>query len=273
MEFLERLDKAKPGEKELVLVWLGQAGFLIKTQGGKIILIDPYLTDYANRILGRENGQSFRRMTAPLFDPEKIHADVLLCSHEHPDHLDIDAMPGLLKKADIKCYTNITSINELEKNGIDASRFNVLKKGMNVIPDEFNLTAVDCDHGDLAPEALGLLLDFGFTAIYYSGDTAYNKKRLADALGRHVDTALLPINGAFGNLNAKEAAQLANDLKAKLCIPHHFWTFPAHDAPLGSPRDALETFPVYAPECTLRLAAPGELMVIGAGGALRRSLS
>ncbi|MDR0583083.1 MAG: MBL fold metallo-hydrolase, partial [Treponema sp.] len=193
MEFLEKLDKAKPGEKELILVWLGQAGFLIKTQGEKIILIDPYLTDYANRILGRENGQSFRRMTAPLFDPKKINADVLLCSHEHQDHLDIDAMPGLLKKADIKCYTNVTSIDELGKNGIDTNRFNVLKKGASVTLDEFNLTAVDCDHGDLAPEALGLILDFGFTVVYYSGDTAYNKKRLGDALNRRVDTALLPI--------------------------------------------------------------------------------
>jgi L-ascorbate 6-phosphate lactonase len=265
MNFLERLDKAKPGEKELVLVWLGQAGFLIKTHGGKIILIDPYLTDYANRSLSKEHGQSFRRMTAPLFAPEQINVDVLLCSHEHQDHLDLDAVPGFLKKADIKCYTNVTSIDELEKNSIDTSRFNVLRKGTTVILDEFNFTAVDCDHGDLAPEALGFILDFGFTVIYYSGDTAYNKKRLADALGRRVDVALLPINGAFGNLNAKEAAMFANDLRAKLCIAHHFWTFPAHDAPLGSPRDALKMFPVHAPECILSLATPGELLVIGSG--------
>jgi L-ascorbate 6-phosphate lactonase len=266
MEFLERLEKVQPGEKELALVWLGQAGFLIKTRKGKIILIDPYLSDYVNRVLQKENGQAFRRMTSPLFDPEKIRADILLCSHEHPDHLDIDALPGLLTNPLLSCYTNSTSIRELEKNGIDVHGFRVLNKGETIKFDEFDLTALDCDHGDLAPEALGLLLDFGFTSVYYSGDTGYNKRRLTEALRRRPDTVLLPINGAFGNLNAFEAAEFARELNARLCIPHHFWTFPLHDSPQGSPRDALEAFPKRAPDCTLRLATPGEILIIGTGG-------
>jgi L-ascorbate 6-phosphate lactonase len=266
MDFLEKFGKVEPEEKEAAVVWIGQAGFLIKTHLKKVILIDPYLSDYANRSLRKENGQGFRRMTAPLFEPDKIKADILLCSHEHQDHLDIDAIPGLLKNETISCYTNVASIGELKKNGIDASRFKVLKKGETYKFDEFILTAADCDHGERTPEALGFMLDFGFSVVYYSGDTSYNKERLGDIINHKVDVALLPINGAFGNLNAKEAAELANDIGAKLCIPHHFWTFPAHSAPMGNPGDALKEFPKHAPYCTLNLATPGMIMIIDQNG-------
>ncbi|MDR1565676.1 MAG: MBL fold metallo-hydrolase [Treponema sp.] len=262
MSFINKLENARPGEKELALVWLGQAGFLIKTHQGKIILIDPYLTDYVNRVLQKDCGQGFRRMAAPLFEPEEIKADILLCSHEHQDHLDIDAMPGLLKNKTMKAYVNIASIGELKKNHLDVSRFSVVTKGNNYPFDEFVLTVTDCDHGSSTPEALGFILDFGFTAVYFSGDTSYNKERLSEVLKRKIDIALLPINGAFGNLNAYEAAELARDTGAKLCIPHHFWTFPAHSAPLGSPGDAIAAFPEKAPQCRLNLATPGEIMTI-----------
>jgi L-ascorbate 6-phosphate lactonase len=269
MDFLDRLAGAKAGTGELILAWLGQAGFLLKTHKGEVILIDPYLSDYVNRILHKENGQGFRRMTAPLFDPEKISADILLCSHEHPDHLDIDSLPGLLKNPGLICYTNGPAIAEVKRNGLDVRRFRELKKKQVLQFTEFELAVTDCDHGDLAPEALGFILDFGFITVYYSGDTGYNKARLSGVLQRGIDVALLPINGAYGNLNAGEAAGLAADLRAKLCIPHHFWTFPAHDAPLGNPAAALEAFPKSAPRCNLRLATPGGLLIIG-GGALVR---
>jgi L-ascorbate 6-phosphate lactonase len=262
MDFLKKLGTIKPAEKEIALVWLGQAGFLIKTHNEKIILIDPYLTDYVNRVLQKKNGQAFRRMTSPLFESGDMQADVLLCSHEHQDHLDIDALPGLLKNKAMKCYTNVASIDELKKNGIDSDRFTVLKKGESTETEEFTLTALDCDHGELTPEALGLMLDFGFVTIYYSGDTGYNKSRLASAITAKPDVALLPINGAFGNLNAEEAAKFACDLEAKLCVPHHFWTFPAHVGPLGTPKDALDAFPKFAPDCALYLATPGTALIV-----------
>jgi L-ascorbate 6-phosphate lactonase len=272
MNFLERLARVQVGENELALSWLAQAGFALKTHGGKVILIDPYLSDYVNRIFQKELGQGFRRMTTPLFEPEDITADVLLCSHEHQDHLDIDSLPGLLKNPRLLCHTNGVSIEEVKKNGLDPQRFRKLEKKQTLSFGDFELTVTDCDHGEATPEALGFILDFGFVTIYYSGDTGYNKERLADALERKTDVALLPINGAYGNLNAREAAQFAADLKAKLCIPHHFWTFPNHDAPLGSPRDALEFFPKFAPDCVLRLMTPGEFILIGPSGAILREI-
>ena len=268
MSFIEKIAKTKPGKDEVALVWLGQAGFLFKTAGGKIILLDPYLTDYTNRVLCAEHGQKFRRMCPSVFGPGEIKADILLCSHEHEDHLDMDAIPVLLKDAKLAAFTNITAKEKLKKAGLtaEAERFTVLKKNEPVQFDEFTLMPLDCDHGEFTPEALGLLLDFGFTSVYYSGDTSYTRARLAAAIAKKPAVSLLPINGAYGNLNAEEAAKFAADLQTRLCVPHHFWTFPAHVGPKGTPLDALEAFPAYAPGCVLSLATPGEVMVLNKNG-------
>ena len=262
-DFLDRLEKVNAKSEELVLSWLGQAGFLIKTAKGKLILIDPYLSDYTNRILCKEHGQAFRRMSAPLFDSDQIRADLLFISHEHPDHCDIDSLPGFLLNPTLACYTNLDSIKEVKKNGLPTDKILDIQKGDVDEFDEFKLTVADCDHGTQSPQAMGFIFDFGFVSVYYSGDTGYNKEKLAAIITRKVDIALLPINGAFGNLNAVESARLADDIGAKLCIPHHFWTFPAHDGPLGSPKDAIESFPKYARDCELRLCTPGEFIFVG----------
>ena len=267
--FLDRLEKASPKSEELALSWLGQAGFLIKTAKGKLVLIDPYLSDYTNRILCNEHGQAFRRMTAPLFDPRQIKADKLFISHEHPDHCDIDSLPSLLANPDLACYMNLDTIMEVQKNGFCADKILEIKKGDTWNFEEFRFIVTDCDHGTQSPGAMGFIFDFGFVSVYYSGDTSYNKERLDTVISGKVDVALLPINGAFGNMNALEAACLANDLEAKLCIPHHFWTFPAHDGPLGSPKDAIESFPKCAPGCELWLGTPGDFLFIGKNGAFQ----
>jgi L-ascorbate 6-phosphate lactonase len=105
---------------------------------------------------------------------------------------------------------------------------------------------------------MGFLFDFGFGRIYYSGDTAYDLEALALALAFRPDVALLPINGAYGNLNAVEAAMLANAVNAKVLIPHHFWTFPIH---MGNPQGLIETLPEHASGCALRILTPGERFV------------
>lgn len=268
MNIWDYLNNKKVHENEIAVCWLGQAGFLLYTHEGKRILIDPYLSDYVNRLFADTEGQKFRRMTPMCIEPEKLHPDILLSSHEHPDHLDIDSIPRLIANSGTRAFVNSVSMKELYNNGISTERFSVLHKQDKIDFGEFVLTVTDCDHGELAPEAMGFYLDFGFLTVYYSGDTALNRDCLKDVIQRKADIALLPINGAFGNLNAKEAAILANDLGAKICIPHHFWTFPAHDADSGGPLDAIRLFPEYAPECRLCLATPGELMVFGQGGGM-----
>ena len=266
MKFWDDLDNRGVAAGEIALWWLGQAGFLIKTHGGKRILIDPYLSDYVNRLLSIEEGQNYRRMTPMWIEPERLEPDILLSSHEHPDHLDIDAIPLLLGNGCMQGFVNGPSMDELKKNGISTDRFQVVRKGDEINLNEFHLTITDCDHGKQCPEALGFYLDFGFLTIYYSGDTGFNLDRLHGVIEKGADVVLLPVNGAYGNLNAREASKLAAALNAKVCIPMHFWTFPAHAAQDGAPGDALREFPSHAPGCDLYLATPGETIIFGQDG-------
>ena len=63
-------------------VWLGQAGFLFKTASGRLVMIDPYLSDRCADLVGLH-----RTFPAPL-QPGELTPDVLLVTHLHDDHLD-----------------------------------------------------------------------------------------------------------------------------------------------------------------------------------------
>ena len=72
MGFLTRFRNTVPGEKEIALFWLGQAGFLIKTSSGHTIAIDPYFSDYVMHSIPEEGSASSasarrpaRRETSP----------------------------------------------------------------------------------------------------------------------------------------------------------------------------------------------------------------
>lgn len=253
MRFIEsvRQTGVKPGEA--ALFWLGQAGFLIKTAEGKQIAIDPYFSDCVQRLIPEE-GLGFKRLTPPVCEASELDLDVLIISHEHNDHFDVDAIKDLVK-AKTKVYTNGLVAEEMERMGFDKAKLHVMKKGQWEEEEEFKILPVDCDHGELAPEALGFILDFGFSRIYYAGDTALTLERLQVPIEMKPEVAILPINGAFGNLDGKEAAKYAGLLKCQVCIPCHFWTFPLHH---GDPQQIIDGIGADAPDCKLVILCQGE---------------
>jgi len=253
--------RVKPGS--ICIVWLGQAGFLLKAPNGKVIAIDPYLTDYVYKLFHKEHGYGFKRMTAPVFRPGDIEIDYLFSSHEHGDHLDVDAVAKLLNNKRTVLFANKESMKIAAEAGVPLDKIKIIRKDMTIDFDEFKLIITTADHGELCRDAMGFIFDFGFVRIYYSGDTAYNKDVLQKAIDVKPEIALLPINGAFGNLNAEEAAKLADDMHSKVCIPHHFWTFPLHKGEKGDPMDAIELFPKFAPDCKLVMLYPGEAYIYG----------
>jgi len=255
MDFLRRVRNATPEQGQFDLFWLGQAGFLIKTAEGRIIAIDPYFSDYVQRAIPEE-GLGFKRLSPPPCRAEEIPFDALLISHEHGDHFDVDSIPAMLESGRTHVYTNKVVYAALLDMDVEEDRLHCMQKGESLdLFGEARLTAVDCDHGELAPEALGFLLDFSFAKVYYAGDTAFTPGRLQAAFDAKPDVAILPINGAYGNLNGVEAARFAGLLCTKVCVPCHFWTFPLHH---GDPQEVIEYLPKLAKDCALQLLCLGE---------------
>ncbi len=83
--------EVRPGT--LTLWWLYQAGLAIKTPGGTIVVVDPYLSDAVLRTY-----QLPRNVPAPL-DPAEVDADALLATHSHADHLDPDSITPFMSHA------------------------------------------------------------------------------------------------------------------------------------------------------------------------------
>ena len=256
MNFVNDFAAAKPAEGQVALFWLGQAGFLFKTASGRAIAIDPYFSDHVMRT---ENNIGFKRMVPPPCAADDIVFDVLLISHEHGDHFDIEAIADMMKNGKTQVYTNAPCAAGMEKMGLDMSRVHVLTKGEKLDIGECSLLPVDCDHGELAPEALGFMLDFGHARVYYAGDTSLTYDRLAVPMQIQPEVAILPINGAFGNLDGYQAAEYAGRLNCKMCIPCHFWTFPLHH---GDPQQIIDSIGEKAPNCQLQLLRQGEYVMI-----------
>jgi L-ascorbate 6-phosphate lactonase len=250
---LLKLDSAVPSGS-LGLWWLGQAGFVFKTSAGKVIYLDPYLSDAAERLFG------FKRLSLPAISAEDVRADILLLTHEHADHLDPDALPVLVRNNSaclIAAPEGCTS--GLNEAGVSAASRLLLEPNQRYELDGVVIHTAPAEHGDLSATALSFVLDFDGIRVFCSGDTAFTPvmhKPLADL---QPDILLPCINGVFGNMNHIDAAMLTQQVKPKIAIPCHFWTFAEQGG--GDPGGFVHACKHFAPETKTQLLKPGELLL------------
>ncbi len=233
---------------EIGVFFLGQAGFILKTPKGELIAVDPYLSDCCNRYFG------FKRLMPYILSPEDLVFDYLVASHAHYDHFDPDSVPALMANGKTQFIGALDTAAECEKLGIK-ERVSFISVGDKVSLGSVTLTAIRCDHGEDTPHAVGLLFEIEGKKIYMMGDTAYHPDWLLDSQIQGVDLLILPINGAFGNLNEKQAAQVVSILKPKLAVPCHFWNFAQH---FGSPALFMEEMKNICPDEMYVLLRQGE---------------
>ena len=111
------------------------------------------------------------------------------------------------------------------------------------------------NHSDLSLDAVTTLLDFGSVRVFHSGDTSLCMSRFQALYDLHPDIVLTCINGNFGNMNAIDAAMMAQQSGAKIAIPHHFWLFVEHGGDPAAFRYACRNF---CPDVTVNILKPGE---------------
>jgi L-ascorbate 6-phosphate lactonase len=235
----------------IAIAWLGQAGFLFKDSSDLILAADPYLTDSVERIWG------FKRLMAPVAVPEEFTPDILVVTHFHEDHLDIDALPTILSNRKTLILAPSSCIERLKPLGVPASAYRAFNMGDVFTRDGLRLEAVFADHGDMVPDPIGLLIGMEGIKIYLTGDTAYVPESMKRAIDYKPDLLIAPINGTNGNMNGEETAKLAVGCGAKAVIPCHFWTFAEH---LGNPQDFKEKMKQIAVEATAIMMCQGEII-------------
>ena len=221
--------QAAAGKTELY--WFGQAGFKIKSPGGKTIVIDPWLT------AGPKTPAPYKTDISAL---GKV--DLLLVTHAHLDHIG-DA-PAIAKAQNTVLYGPGDMMTPLNTLGVLpptlTHRFN--KSGSVTPLPGIKVTAVKAEHSSLlvvnnpttgkpeshpAGEAMGYIIQMenGFK-IWHMGDTGLfgDMKFIYDHY--KPDLVLIPIGGNFTMDPADAAFAMKNWVPAKNVIPIHYGSNP-----------------------------------------------
>ena len=251
MTLAQRFASVNTVKGEIAIAWLGQAGFLIKDSAGHTICIDPYLSDYCERLFG------FKRIMPKIISPDEICADLLISSHDHADHFDADSFPFFFSSIYPAFIGAVSSVQHAKQLGFDTKDSYMLSEGDVVDLGWCRVTAVYADHGELAPDAVGLVVETEGILIYYVGDTAYRPEKMQRVIDMHPDIILPPINGEYGNLDSAQAVKLAKDVGAKLAIACHYWMFAMHR---GDPQSFLDEAKENLTDCEYKLMYQGEII-------------
>jgi L-ascorbate metabolism protein UlaG (beta-lactamase superfamily) len=227
------------------VLWLGQAGFRIKSPGGKTILIDPWIT-------GGPKTPAIYKNDLSAIGP----IDLLLVTHAHVDHIG-DA-PALAKMNNTKLYGPADMVTPLITLGVLPAdlgyRFN--KTGRVTPLPGIKVTAVKAEHSSLlvwknpatekmeshaAGEAMGYIIELenGFK-IWHMGDTGlFGDMKF---IGEHYkpDLVMIPIGGNFTMAPDDAAYALRTWVKPKMVIPMHYNSNPLTKGTLAEFQEAMK---------------------------------
>ena len=89
MDLMAEIRATVVDHKSMAVWFLGQNGWAIKTPAGKVLVVDPYLSDSCNP---SRRGLDVRRRVPVPFPPERLEADLLACTHSHRDHADLGSL-------------------------------------------------------------------------------------------------------------------------------------------------------------------------------------
>ena len=162
------------------LLYQGHGSSRLITAGGTVVYVDPYA------------GEGY-----------DVPADLVLVTHEHYDHNKVALVtqkPGcrVLRAADM----------------LVDGRYGVRRLG------DVTVEAVPaCNANHPIDQCVGYIVTADGRQVYFAGDTS-ELASMSDLAARHLDWALLPIDGVY-NMDAKEAARCADRIQAKHTVPIH----------------------------------------------------
>ncbi|MBQ7974439.1 MAG: MBL fold metallo-hydrolase [Clostridia bacterium] len=198
------------------ITWLGQAGLMLEACG-KIILVDPYLSDSCAKL----SKDTARRV--PVEEKYlKIKPDIIVLTHDHADHTDAETLMHYL--ADENRVLVLASHNAWQRVRTIGSGNNCVSFNRHTVWTEGGLTftAVKAEHSD--EFAIGVVINDGDKSYYITGDTLYNKEIFSD-LPEETEAVFLPVNGVGNNMNMADARRFAEKCGAKKAVPLHFGLF------------------------------------------------
>ena len=248
---------------ETQLTWYGQSAFKILTPTGKVLLVDPWLTN-------------------PVFEKAKDelaaleHVDLILVTHGHSDHVGDAVEIGKRTRAKLVATFDlsaaIVSALGYPSDLADMETTGHMGGTLTLFGGEVAVTFVPAWHGSAVseeetappvyagtPAGLVIALRDGPT-IYHTGDTDLFSDMALVSRFHKIDTMLVCIGDHFtmGPARAAEAVRLVNPREV---IPMHYGTFPVLT---GTPEVFQRELKRRKSKAKLRVIKIGETIALGA---------
>ena len=218
----------------VTLTWYGQAGFRLAA-GDSRVLIDPFLTDRPDR-----------RYPPPASAPDFADITLVLCTHEHIDHLDVPFLRDFCAvNATARIVVPLPVVAIAAEGGLDRSRLIGASPGEELRDRDVTVHPVPALHGlggdkpvvyEFSPGGgpvrfLGYLVETGGIRFFHHGDGLLYPELPATLSGLAPDVLMIPINGRdhmreadgiVGNMNETEAAWLCDQVRPSFVLPMHY---------------------------------------------------
>lgn len=240
--------QARVQGSRLHVSFINHASFLIQTEGLNI-LTDPIFSNRCSPV-------SFA-------GPSRVHApgikmtnlpkiDLIIISHDHYDHLDIDSIEYLIKRDNPRIYVGrrVGARIEDRKNVVELDWWESHK-----FNDDLTVNFVEVQHfsGRGVADRYstlwgGFVLDIKGRKMFFGGDTGYadHFKRVRKKYGA-MDLSFLPIGAyepryfmKFYHMNPEESVEAHKDLDSSLSIGMHYGTFQLTAEKIDDPIKQLE---------------------------------
>jgi L-ascorbate metabolism protein UlaG (beta-lactamase superfamily) len=219
--------------QQVEVLWLGHSTFRLTSTTGKVIVIDPFLTQNP-------------RAPAKYKDLKALgKVDLILVTHGHQDHiLDLRELASLTGAPVVGPYELV--LNAVAVGAIDGGKARPMNKGGTITPfgPGIKIHMVPAEHSSgadliaLKPDtkevrfleggnAVGYVIEFETgLRIYHMGDTdVFGDMALIQTFFKP-DLALVPIGGHF-TMDPERAAYAVRELvRPKQVIPIHYGTYP-----------------------------------------------
>jgi L-ascorbate metabolism protein UlaG (beta-lactamase superfamily) len=179
----------------MIVKWLDHASFLVKV-AGKNFYIDPYGGEYTEK------------------------ADVILISHSHSDHCDLDKIKAILKPDTLiitsgDCARGLSGNVSVLSPGETKKVYDVSIEAV----EAYNVKRFRSPGVPFHPQGtqIGFVIEAEGKRVYHAADTDY----LQSMKGlKNIDLALLPIMGR-AMMDIDEAVEATIIINPKIVIPMH----------------------------------------------------